>query len=74
MSYSSQSISLVLVPGLLPHPLHPDSGVRPNLDGRRLGRRHCELHRLHKVLGVAHEHLGRFLILLGSFEDVRRVL
>ena len=56
---------LVLVPGLLPHPLHPDPGVRPDLDRGRLGRRHRQLHRLHEVLGVPHEHLGGFLVLLG---------
>ena len=54
----------VLVPRLLPHPPQSDPGVRPDLDGGRLGRRDGLLHGLHQVLSVADQHLGGLDVLL----------
>ena len=56
----------VLVPRLLPHPPQSDPGVRPDLDGGRLGRRDGLLDGLHEVLGVANQHLCGLDILLRS--------
>ena len=56
----------VLVPRLLPHPPQSDPGVRPDLDGGRLGRGDGLLHGLHEVLSVANQHLCGLDILLSS--------
>lgn len=58
------ALHLVLVPGLAAHPAQADASVGADFDGGRLGGAHRLLHRLHQVLRVAHQHVGRLLVLL----------
>ena len=59
---------LVVVPWLLPVPDELDARVSPDLDGGGLSRRDSLLDAVHQVLRVADKHLGRLLVLLGSWK------
>lgn len=59
-----------MIPRLLSDPLKPDSGVSPDLDGRRLRGRHRLLDRLHEVLGVPHQHLRCLDVFIGSYDKM----
>lgn len=58
---------LVLVPRLAAHPAQILVGlVGADLDAGALGGAHRLLDRLHQVLGVADQHFGGLVVLLGA--------
>lgn len=71
MGRRTRGRALLLVPGRLPDPVEGEACISPDLDGSCLSLPDRLLHRLHQVLSVVDQHLGR---LVGKEEVIQSQL